>query len=107
LADGGGCYPATFGLPCKQGDQCIAPLECLEVEPDGREFVESTHRCTLPCKEEADCDGEPITGGGAYCGGGFCRIPGFEDDPCDMDDHCRSGACFIQDDGQGKCVTEE
>jgi hypothetical protein len=101
-----GCYPGTFGIPCKEPGECIRPLECLEVELDGRELVPSTHRCTLRCENEADCDDVPVTGGGAYCGGGFCRIPGLTGDPCDIDDHCRSHQCFFGDEGVGKCVEE-
>jgi hypothetical protein len=103
----GGCYPGNFGLPCKRRGECIPPLECLEVEPDERALLPSTHICTLPCDGEAACDDVPLTGGSAYCGAGFCRIPGLTGAPCDIDGHCRTGQCFFGFDGVGECVEEQ
>jgi hypothetical protein len=91
---GGGCYPGLFGLPCKDSTGCLAPLECLAVEPDGRERFKSEKICTLPCaapsdaEGEAICDAEPATRTAAYCGGGMCRLRARPDKPCDRNEQC-------------------
>ena len=89
----GGCYPGVFGIPCKDHDECVKPLRCLPVTPDGREIVVSDHICSFECDQDSDCHAKNETGGTGYCAERVCRVQGLPGSPCERAEHCRSNQC--------------
>jgi hypothetical protein len=93
------CYPGVFGMPCRSSSECLTPFACREVTLDGREYIESSAICTVPCDEDADCEFDPTRPRSlesqdlGYCDGSSCRARALGGRPCDRDGHCRSGVC--------------
>lgn len=97
---GGGCYPGTFGLPCKASSECQSPLSCKEITLDGFELLKSSEICTVQCDSHADCRQDPENPKSVdrpyagYCAAdGFCRVLLHDFEPCDEGLQCHSGSC--------------
>ncbi len=97
---GGGCYPGTFGLPCKSSSECLRPLTCESITQDGFEFLPSPMICTRACTSNEDCRQDPENPKSlehpysGYCGDdGFCRVLVHDEYPCVEGFQCSSGHC--------------
>ena len=98
----GGCYPATFGVPCSESSECLRPMTCESITLDGFEFLRASKICTLPCRSDDACRADPehpksvARPYAGYCGpDGFCRVPIHDDQPCAEARQCFSGVCTL------------
>lgn len=85
-AQGGGCYPGRFGLPCSSSDECVAGFSCANV-------ANAMKICTIPCVSDQDCDANPWTDQDGYCQEGFCHLGGGLGALCERDVECRTRNC--------------
>ncbi|HEX6766646.1 MAG TPA: hypothetical protein VF103_14230, partial [Polyangiaceae bacterium] len=106
----GGCYPGSFGLPCRKSSECLKPCTCESITRDGFEFLPSSKICTQACESDADCkavDDDPETRGtdehksverlfDGYCAADrFCRLRVHDGRPCNDGGQCDSNECIV------------